>query len=356
MRLLHITPYDTSGFSLQLVKAERKLGFDSSLLIFKNTNNTPGYDICLDLPFLNEKATKVFSKRYMLRKRPVSHGDYSDPKTKFWTPSSFLETAYFRFRDIIWEKHIDKTGFDVTGYDIYYLDRGLGFLRSGKIIRRIKEQGGRIVSIYQGSDLRLRGILPLIDELSDLNFTCEYDLLKIYDKLNYLFLPFDVSEYEVTERNNDRLKICHAPTNRAFKGSEFIIDCVKELERDYKVDLILLENMRHEDVIRVKSGCDIMIDQLGDLGYGYNSLESMAMGIPTCTEITPEYEEFIPDHPFININKFNLREKIIELVDNESLRKRKGEEGRKWIMTYHNSINVVRSMLDKYRECGWKID
>ena len=99
-----------------------------------------------------------------------------------------------------------------------------------------------------------------------------------------------------------------------------------------------------------------MVDQIGGLGYGYNSLESMAMGLATCTELTHEFESYIPDHPFININGKDIREKLIKLIDNRELIVKKGLEARRWIEKYHNGTKVVNSMIEKYKHLGWKID
>jgi hypothetical protein len=34
------------------------------------------------------------------------------------------------------------------------------------------------------------------------------------------FLPFEVTAYAVKEKENKKLRVCHAPTNRFFKGSD----------------------------------------------------------------------------------------------------------------------------------------
>ena len=107
---------------------------------------------------------------------------------------------------------------------------------------------------------------------------------------------------------------------------------------------------------KIKSSCDIMVDQIGGLGYGYNSLEAMAMGIATCTELTHEFESYIPDHPFININEKDIREKLIKLIDNRELIIKKGIEARRWIEKYHNGTKVVNLMIEKYKHLGWKIE
>ena len=296
--------------------------------------------------------------RKFFPKKPDCKNLKSNEVHLYWKPANLLEKKFFDFRDLLWEYIINRTdfGFDIFDFDIYVLDSGLGFLRSGKILRKIKDKGKKIAAIYLGSDLRSRGVIPIIDQISDINFTVEFDHLKLHNKINYVFFPFDCSEYAIVNNENKRLKICHAPTNRELKGSNKIISIIKKLEVSYPIELVLIEKLKHKDALNIKSTCDIVIDQLGDLGYGYNSLESMAMGIATCTELSQEYEDFLPEHPFINVNENNLEEKIIELIENKDYRIKKGFEARKWVEKYHDSAEVLKSMINKYRQLGWKID
>jgi hypothetical protein len=360
MKILHIAPFNVSGLPIQLVKAERKLGIESRLITFQKTFCDYEEDVCLNLPLLKENFLNNFLRNF--RKYFLSKSNKNINKNIeipfFWHPRNFLENFFFNFRDFIWEIIINKHnfGFDIFDFDIYNLYCGLGFLRNGKIEKKLKSMGKKIVAMYLGSDLRHRGVIPIIEQISDINFTVEFDHLKLHNNINYIFYPFDCSRYNIVHNENKKVRICHAPTNREIKGSNEIIKIVKGLEKDYPLELVLIEKMKNEDALKIKSTCDIMIDALGELGYGYNSLESMAMGIATCTELLPEYEKFISDHPFININKNNLKDKIIHLVSDKEFRIKKGLEARRWVEKYHNSINVVKLMLEKYRQLGWKME
>ena len=118
----------------------------------------------------------------------------------------------------------------------------------------------------------------------------------------------------------------------------------KELENEYPVKLILIEKLPYQKALEVKSHCDIFIDQIGDLGYGINSLESLAMGIPTCSCLAPEFSERYPLHPFIVIDKMNLKSKLSELIESEKLRLEKSTQGRQWISKYHDSKHIVQQI------------
>ena len=66
-----------------------------------------------------------------------------------------------------------------------------------------------------------------------------------------------------------------------------------------------------------------------------------------------KYKNFIPDHPFIDINKNNLREKIIHLSKNKDIVIQKKDDGKKWVKKYHDISSVSDSLYKFYKEKLW---
>ena len=64
-------------------------------------------------------------------------------------------------------------------------------------------------------------------------------------------------------------------------------------------------------------------------------------------DIRTEYESFITDHPFVNVNKNSLKSTLEELMNNHERVLSKGSEGKSWVETYHD-INKVADKLYKY--------
>jgi glycosyltransferase involved in cell wall biosynthesis len=119
------------------------------------------------------------------------------------------------------------------------------------------------------------------------------------------------------------------------------------------VEFVLVENKPHQEVIDIKHGCDLAIEQVGNLGgtgYGRNSLETLAMGIPTITEMTPDYVAWLPDNPFVVATRETLYDSVLKLIDNEELRRDLGERGRQWVTKYHSYSSVHQRLMDLYRE------
>lgn len=346
MKILHIAPFNVANVPMTFVQAERQLGHDSRLVTFsKNARGFPE-DICLNLPFVNFKALIHF-KRLISGKSRTEITNIKPKLTNLpptWQPNQ-LEKLFIKFRELFWQPTIKKAyqHYQLDQFDIIQLDGGIGFFRDGSDIIRLKQLEKKIICCYTGSDLRIRGVIPQIDAISDLNVTVEYDHLKLHPKIHHIFFPFDVQKFKpLPYRDDEILRIGHAPTNRAAKGSDVIIPVIKELEQNYPVKLILIENLSYQEALKLKAKCHIFIDQIGDLGYGINSLESLAMGIPTCSCLAPGFDEQYPDHPFIVIDEQNLRSRLISLIQNKELRIKKTKEGREWVKKYNDPIQIVQ--------------
>lgn len=347
LKILHIAPFNTAGVPITFVKAERRLGHHSRLITLSKDPRNYEEDLCLDLPFLNCRATRLAKK---LVSNPgklnvTSHKSTPDKIPLAWQPNGLGEKCLINLREWLWRKRISKLfdEIDFWNFDIYQLDGGLEFFRNGRTVGRLKALGKKIICCYTGSDLRTRGVIPVIDSLSDLNITLEFDHLKLHPKIHHVFFPFDASNYHIrSEPESNTIIIGHAPTNKEAKGSNKIIATIKDLEAGYPVKLKLIENLPHKEALRRKAQCHIFVDQLGDLGYGINSLEALAMGIPTCSCLAPGFEEKYPNHPFVVIDEKNIKHRLIELIQNKEFRQKKGLEGETWVQEYHDSEKVVQ--------------
>jgi glycosyltransferase involved in cell wall biosynthesis len=359
LKILYLAPEHYTGTLSLFVKGHRELGNQSRLVTLYRSRSGYAEDICLDLPLVGANARFIALRRIAYR----THGRQSDYTAlegcpPVWKPANLAERFFFKIRDALWAPRIFGAieKYHLWDYDIYHLEGGLGFFRDGRVIRKLKTMGKKIVCSYHGTDLRQRGVIPQIDSLSDLNLTCELDLMSMHPRLKYLFLPIDTSQFVPRNHLGRAQRIGHAPTSRYFKGSDAIIQVCEELQKKLGVELVLIENKPHQEALRLKASCDIFIDQISNLGgwgYGMNSLESLSMGIPTCTNMIPEYEAFLPDHPFINVDSRNLKEKLLQLIQDPELRQRKASQGREWVERLHDIRQVIQQLYSYYRLMDW---
>ncbi len=344
-KILHIAPQNFAGMPYDFVKMHNNFGSKSRLVtLYKNTLNFDE-DICLNFKLPTGRRAKAW--------RDSKIRDSSPEPVKYNKPKNIFENVYFILRD---EKNKTKITraikkYDLFDYDIYHFDGGMDFFRDLRFARELKKRKKKIVCCYYGSDLRTRGIFKELDEMSDLNLTVEFDHLSLHKNISYIFFPFDVKEYEIKERKNTKIKILHSPTNRKFKGTDKIISVINDIEKERQIEFVLAENMDRAEVLKIKSECDIAIDQvggeMGGSGYGKNSIENLSMGIPTLTEFSDDYLKFIENNPFIHSTIDTLKDNLIRLIDNKSLRKDISVKGRMWVEKYH-SYQSVNSMLTGY--------
>ena len=204
--------------------------------------------------------------------------------------------------------------------------------------------------------LRTRGVLPAIDRVSKLNITSEVDLLDKHPNMKYMFLPFDTNQFLPNVALNDPIRVCHCPTNRHYKGSDTIIPICEQLAKEQKIEFILLENKPFKEVQSIKQTCDLLIDQVhnrGGWGYGMNSVEALAMGLCCVTELLPEYVEFIPDHPFINVTGDTLYETLVDLISNNEKIIEYQRKGRSWAQKHHDLHQTADILYRYYNDLGW---
>ena len=357
MKILYISPENTVGTLGLWKRAHLKRGNQCVFVTLYKTKHNYEEDICLDLPLVKTASWYLTIRHYYYILFRGKKGDYAEkegnPPT--WKPNFFIEKWFFMFRDWLWSFKIEAAikKWNFTDYDIFHLEWGLEFYRYCHFVKKLEKLNKPIICTYHGQDLRTRGVLSFIDRMSKLNLTSELDLLNKHPDINYIFLPFNTKVYNPSYKLNKIIRIVHSPTNRFYKGSEIIIPVCEKLAKRSDVEFVLIENMCHEESQYLKQTCDILIDQVknrGGWGYGMNSIEAMSMGLCCVTELVPEYEKFISDHPFINVSAENLYEKLLMLIKNPNIILNHKKLSRNWVTRYHDIDQVSNKLYEYYNE------
>ena len=300
------------------------------------------------------KLRNIFYKYYRGRDGYFKIKEGNPPA---WEPEGRLDKIFLKFKDWLWRPIVEKAikDYQLYDFDVVHFESGMDFLKNEFFVKELKAREKKIICHYHGEDLRSRGVMPYIDTIADLNLTNEVDLLEKHPKLQYLFLPFETSNFTSKVKLNEIIRVAHAPTNRFYKGSDLIISVCSKLESEKLVEFDLIENVSHADTLERKYKSDIFIDQIGDKGgwgYGMNSVESLSMGICTLTEMNNEYNEFIPDHPFINVNKQTLKIELSKIILNRKKILDFGKKGRVWVEKNHDMKRVSERLYSYYEKLG----
>lgn len=351
LKILHLAPINFAGVPYSFYDMHNKCGDHSRLITYhKNERDFPE-DICLNLPLPNFSLAK-----YWRREKAASKEKEESSSSLYFKPKNILEQIYFIANDFYKKKKIFSLveEFKLDEFEIIHYDSGLDFFRNSMLAKKWKMQGKKIVCCYYGSDLRIRGVIKEMDEISNLNLTSEFDHLSLKPGLEYIFYPYDASEVPQKQSTDDNvIKIVHSPTNRKFKGTDKILAVIEKVKQERKIEFFLLENLERKEVLKIKSMSDISIDQvggtMGGTGYGKAGLETLAMGIPTITNMTEEYEKWLPENPFVVANNAEqLYKKLIALIDSKDLRVEFGERGKYWLKRYHGYESVNERLKELY--------
>jgi len=356
LKILYVSPENTAGTLTYWQKAHRRHGHECRYVTF--FKSAAGYqdDIQLNLPLIAARPwylqTRLLMTKHLEHRNPWQDLEGTPP---VWQPPLW-QKVLIQLREWLWTPKIRRAirTYNLNDFDVYHFEWGTDFYRNAKFARSLKEQGKKIICHYHGQDMRHRGVIPAMDQLSDLNLTNELDLLDRHPHINYIFLPFDVLAFKPQQHLNHPLTICHATTNRKIKGSDHIIKVCKALEKSHKIRFVFIENKSHQEVIRLKQQADIYIDQITDKapGYGMNSLEALSLGVVCVTYLNPQFENFLENHPFVNASTLNLKAQLLKLIEEPARLLEKRIQSRQWVEKHHDYHNVVQHLYQYYQQIG----
>jgi glycosyltransferase involved in cell wall biosynthesis len=156
-----------------------------------------------------------------------------------------------------------------------------------------------------------------------------------------------------------KLRVVHAPTNRAAKGSDRIIAMMEKVKEKYggEVEFQLVEQLPHKEAIRIFRHADLLIDQILIGWYGGVAIEAMGMGKPVICRIADEDLHFLPSkmaedikEAFIVANPESLDEVVIKCIEDRKFLKRKSEAGLEYARTWHDPKYVASITKEAYEK------
>ena len=188
-----------------------------------------------------------------------------------------------------------------------------------------------------------------------LKFVCAPCYSEFVPGSSVLPLAIDIDSYSFTQHpKNEVLEIMHAPTNRGFKGTDYILAAIEKLiSEGYPIKLNLVENMTHDMIKEEYKKCDIFIDQIMGGWYGTASIEAMALGRPVICAIRQSYFEYIDfgsEIPIIPADPDSIYDSILFLINNREKLPEIGKASRKFIENIHDSTKIVERLIEVYEK------
>lgn len=349
MRIL-IGTHEIAGWVQQYKKGFEALGHTVTTAIFSKSDFfNYQYDHYLDEYYFKGRITKQIERNQyvqrLIRKIKNSKADSTYRKfihrliddhdliIIFWAPflSDFTEYEYIRSKnkqlvclfvgsDARYFKAFEQQ-YNVSKWTFpkEWVNAGLNFRL--QFIRNAEKFSDQIYSVPDQAGLQLKAY-------------------------NHLQVPIDLNGVQF--RNNKRKipKVLHAPSIPFKKGTDIIEATLGRLkEEGILFEFISLRNTPHQEVLKLLTDVDIVVDEIVFHGPGALSFEAMFSGCAVATRCLPDSpSSFKP--PVWPIDADNIYEQLKELLTNESLRNRLIEEGRSYV-TQHNTAEIVaKGILD----------
>ncbi|GGB49046.1 glycosyltransferase family 1 protein [Virgibacillus dakarensis] len=267
----------------------------------------------------------------------------------------------------------------IKEYDIFHFHFGGTFFPDKRDLKILKRAGKKMVVHHRGSDVRLLSAAKSQNQF--VRVKPEWTEEKIKENLAQLSKYIDhaiVQDYELETYINDYYKethviphiidhnelqpnypkgkatplIVHAPTKRDLKGTEFILEAVKQLKNSgVSLEFKLIEGMDHQETIKLLAKADIVIDQLRIGSYGYLSTEAMALGKPVICYIREDLIDKYPAKlPIVNANPDSITTVLGNLINTPNQWKSLGVKGRAYAKQHHSAQKVINQYIEVYKK------
>jgi hypothetical protein len=187
------------------------------------------------------------------------------------------------------------------------------------------------------------------------NIVCSPNYEEFVVNSHILPLAFDLNgseEFPLPDRS-DSFKIMHAPTDRNFKGTSYIITAVKQLKaKGYNIELLLVENLSHKEIQKMYIKCHVFVDQILAGWYGTAAIEAMSFGRVVVAYMNPEnLKKTNTDNPIVSANPDTILSVLENLYEmNSSELNILSKSHRDYVESVHCVHKVTSKLLRIYNE------
>jgi hypothetical protein len=339
IRVLH-APAAVGGQAPGLAAAERELGLESTVV----TLHEPPFGYPVDR-VLAPPGTSTVHREWRRWREIVLARKY--------------DIVHFNFGSSLAPGHYGMAGRGGAVYGAY--SRLLEQLDL-RLLRR-----PRIFVTFQGDDVRPSGDEPddalkrrrarRFSETAAGMYVLNPDLLEHVP--GAVFLPYASVDPRgwtpVPLTPADTLRLVHAPSDRARKGTDAIVAAVERLRASgVAVDLELVEGQPRAEARRAYERADVLVDQLVVGWYGGVAVEAMALAKPVVAHLDSAALQRAPDDlraelPIVAADAAGLEVALRDLA----LRPRDdlvelGLRGRAFVERWHDPLAVARRTKSDY--------
>jgi glycosyltransferase involved in cell wall biosynthesis len=320
VKVLH-APVNVAGGPGAISEGLRELGVESTLLVFNERPFERGFDVNLEL----RDTSRVSSVPFNLPKQ---------------------------LRALTWA---------LREFDVFHFHAGLTLAPRRITLPLLRRRGKGIVFQSWGSDLRGRSA-------SEVDYLREAGAVIVGSYLTRRLAPrgpwpeYDVVPPAIVLRDWEPasaepgvvVRVAHAPSKRAVKGTEAVIAAVDALRgRGAPIELDLIEGGPNREARLRYATADVIVDQLKIGWYGMFAIESMALGKPVVVHLDEEAaaeteEAFGLELPLVRADEGNLENVLAGLLEVRETLPELGRRSREYVERVHAHTSVAKRVLEIY--------
>jgi hypothetical protein len=145
--------------------------------------------------------------------------------------------------------------------------------------------------------------------------------------------------------DSEKIRVLHTPNHRGFKGTEFLINAVDELNHEgVEIELVLVEGMPNSTVRSLLSeNIDVLVEQLIAPGYAMSAIEGLASGVVVVANLSDERISipfkrwsYLSECPIVSANPETIKAVLRKLSSDKMMRQEYGALSREYALKYHS--------------------
>ena len=177
-------------------------------------------------------------------------------------------------------------------------------------------------------------------------------------RLGFDFVLFHPSRIEWQSKGTDKVvRAFSRIVDHGQRGRLVMVDYGPDLERTKKLinelkigkNVLFVPPIPHQEMPNYLNSCDIVLDQFNIGHFGLVSIEGMSCGKPVVVDY--RFIEHYGAAPVVRASTIDeISLKIEELLNDEALRDRLSEVGRRYVVEHHALPKIVDDLLNIYEE------
>ena len=320
MRVLH-SPINVAGGPGAISQGLRELGVESTLLVFNERPFERGFDVNLELRDTSRLSSLPFNLPKQLR-------------AFAWAVPRF-DVFHFHAGLTLLPRKLNLPALRLLRKGIVFQSWGSDLRgRPASDVPYLRRAGAVIVGSFLTRRLAPRGRWP------------EYDVIPPAIVLT----DWQPSPTEP----GDVLRVAHAPSKRAVKGTDTVLAAVESLRsRGAPIELDLIEGVPNREARLRYAEADVIVDQLRIGWYGMLAIESMALAKPVVVHLDEQAaaeteDAFGVELPLVRASEETLEDVLAGLVEVRESLPELGRRSREYVERVHAHTTVARQVLGIY--------